>query len=211
MSEAGPPFDAGAFFASKQVELCDLLAPHLEANNLATLACVAHTFCAWPALAHRKCRLAPRHKFEVHGQIGDRVVMRRRRTIKLDVVMLEKYTSTSGRQWPRMVSPGLGVDLVNSFIDVDLVCERTGRAVEKLFADKMFKHDTRGKKDTHGYRWRPVSFQIRETLSSNHPSPGLFRLRTTARVARLDRPGYGTYEYFSRSFAVVNHNVLSKA
>lgn len=210
MSVVGPPFDVGQFFASKQVELCDLLAPHLEANDLATLACVARTFCAWPTLAHRRCRLAPRHKFEAHGHTGDRVVMRRRRTIKLDVVMLEKYMSTSGRRWPRMVSPGSGVDLANSLIDVDLVCERTGHAVEKLFANKMFKCDTRGKKDTHGYRWRPVGFQIRGTLSSNHPPPGLFRLRVTARVARLGRPGYGTYEHFSRCFAVVNHNVLQK-
>jgi len=209
MSGLAPPFDADAFFVSKQTELCDLLVPHLDANNLATLACVARTFRAWPTLAHRKCKLAPRHKFEVHGQIGDRVVMRRRRTIKLDVIVLEKYTSASGRQWPRMVSPGSGVDLANCFIDVDLVCERTGRAVEKLFVNKLFKHDTRGKKETHGYRWRPVNFQIRETLSSNHPSPGLFRLRATARVARLGRLGYGTYEHLSRCFAVVNHNVLS--
>ena len=205
MAGAAPPFDVGAFFASQQATLFDVLTPHLDAYDLAALARAARMFCAWPARANRKCKLVPRHKFGVHGHRDDEPIMLKRHSISLDMVMVEHYTC-GGRRRTRMVAPGAKVSLTHSSIDVDLVCDVTGRTVEKLYRHPMFKHHNQGKKATHGYRWRRVKFQIRETLSSDVPSPGLFRLRATARVARLGQPGcYGTYEYLSRRFAVVNH------
>ena len=110
MAGVAPPFDASAFCAIEQATLSDTLTPHLDAYDLAALACVARTFRAWPTLTHRKCRLAPRHKFEPHGYRDGQPVMLKKRLIKVDVLLLEKYTSASGRQWPRMVAPAAQVD-----------------------------------------------------------------------------------------------------
>lgn len=207
MAMAGvvPPFDAGAFFATEQATLSDTLTPHLDAYDLSALACVARTFRAWPTLTHRKCRLAPRHKFEPHGHRDGQPVMLKKRLIKVDVLVLEKYTSASGRQWPRMVAPAAQVDLANSMVDVELVSERTGEVVENLFHNKLFKYDSRGRKESHGYKWRPVKAYIHETLSADHPPPATFRLRTTAHVARLGRSDHCTYSHLSRPFGVFGH------
>ena len=205
MAGVAPPFDASAFCAIEQATLSDTLTPHLDAYDLAALACVARTFRAWPTLTHRKCRLAPRHKFEPHGYRDGQPVMLKKRLIKVDVLLLEKYTSASGRQWPRMVAPAAQVDLANSMVDVELVSERTGEVVENLFHDKLFKYSSRGKKESHGYRWRPVKAYIEETLSSDHPAPATFRLLTTAHVARLGRSDHYTYSHLSRPFCVFGH------
>ena len=204
-----PPFDVGQFFASNQVALCDLLAPHLNANDLGALACVARTFRACPAHAHRRCKLTPRHKFEFKGHLGAKPVMVAYREIKADMFMCERYTNTFGNRWRREVAPGAQVDLEDSLIDVDLVCERTEQAVEKLFHNKLFRRDTKQKK-AHVYKWRAIRFKINETLSSNHLSPCRFYLRTTARVARKTGKGYGTYVHESPPFYVVSPWAMPK-
>ena len=197
------PFDRGLFFAANQGPLCDNLAPHLSASDLATLARVARTFRAWPTLARRKCRLACRRKLEVHGYVDNAPVMKKKRCIEMHAVMLELFTDANGFQRRRLVSPSAQVDFAKSLVSVDLVCERTGVDVENLLRGYLFKHHSRGRKETHGYRWRKLRFKIAETLSSNHPSPGLFRLRTTASVARIDRSGHSAYVHYTRPFLVV--------
>ena len=161
---------------------------------------------AWPTLTHRKCRLALRHKFEPHGFRDGQPAMMKKRLIKMDVLVLEKYTSASGRQWPRMVAPAAMVDLANSMVDVELVSERTGEVVENVFHNKLFKYYSRGRKEGHGYRWRPVKAYIEETLSADHPPPATFRLRTTAHIARYGRSNHCIYTHFSRPFCVFGHS-----
>ena len=198
------PFDRDLFFAANQGPLCDNLTPLLSASDLATLAQVARTFRAWPVLSRRKCRLACRRKFQVHGYVDGAPVMKRRcYRIEMHMVVLELFTDANGSQRRRLVSPSAQVDFAKSLVSVDLVCVRTGRDVENLYHDHLFKYHSRGRKETHGYRWRKIHFKIAETLSSNHPSPGLFWLRTTARVARIDRSGYGLLVHSTRPFLVV--------
>lgn len=204
-----PPFDVAQFFASNQVALGDLLAPHLDASDLGALARVARAFCAWPALSRRRCRLAPRHKFAFKGHLGAKPVMVAYREIKADMFMSERYTNAFGNHWRREVAPAAQVDLEDSLIDVELVCERTEQTVERLFHDKLFRRDKKQTK-LRVYKWRTMRFKINETLSSNYLSPGRFFFRTTARVARKSGKGYGTYVHDSPPFYVVSPWAMPK-
>ncbi len=207
-----PPFSVGQFCAANPVELCELLAPHLDAYDLGALACVAHTFRAWPANSRRRCKLSTRHKFEFKGHLGAKPVMVAYREIKADMFMCERYTNSSGNHWRREVTPAARVDLENSVINVELVCARTGQAVETLFHDTLFqKSRTRSnKKNEQKYRWRTLRFKINETLSSNYPAPGRFFFRTTAHVARKAKMGYGAYVHDSPPFYVVSPWAMPK-
>jgi hypothetical protein len=210
---AMPPFSVGGFCATNPVELCELLVPHLDAYDLGALARVARTFRAWPANSRRRCRLGTRHKFEFK-HLGAKPVMVAYREIRMDLFVSERYTNATGNHWRREIAPAALVDLEDSLVDVELVCERTGRAVERLLEDKLFKkcraRPKKNQQPVQSYKWRTLRFKINETLSSNHPAPGRFFLRTTARVARLAGKDYGTYVHNSPPFYVVSPWAMPK-
>lgn len=208
-----PPFSVGAFCADNTVELCELLAPHLDAYDLAALTRVARTFCAWPTHSRRRCKLRPRAKFAFKGHLGAKPVMVAYREIKMDLFVCERYTNTFGNHRTRAVWPAKQVDLEGSLVDVELVCARTQQVVERLFHDTLFqKKRARSKKqkDEQCYQWRTLRFKIDETLSSNYPAPGQFYLRTTASVARKTGEGCGAYVHSSPLFYVVSPWAMPK-
>ena len=208
-----PPFSVGDFCADNTVELCELLAPHLDAYDLSALARVARTFRAWPATSHRRCKLRPRAKFAFRGHLGAKPVMVAYREIKMDPFVCERYTNTFGNHWTREVAPAAHVDLEGSLVDVELVCARTQQVVEQLFQDTLFqkkRERSKKQKDEQCYQWRTLRFKIYETLSSNYPAPGQFYFRTTASVARKTGEGYGTYVHSSPPFYVVSPWAMPK-
>jgi len=208
-----PPFSVGDFCAANPVELCELLAPHLDAYDLGALARVARTFRAWPAQSRRRCKLRPRAKFTFKGHLGAKPVMVAYREIKMDLFVCERYTNTFGNHWTRAVWPAKQVDLEGSLVDVELVCARTQQVVERLLQDTLFakkRQRSNKQKDEQCYQWRTLRFKIDETLSSNHPAPGQFYFCTTARVARKAGEGYGTYVHNSPPFHVVSPWAMPK-
>lgn len=192
------------------------LALWLSVNDLAVLAHVCRALRTWVVDSGKQCFLALQSRnaadppalapWKPHFLLNGIGAISKRHSI----ILQPRIYSCVGidAEGARIVvhpQPGLRVDFIKSTIDAFLVNDTTGKRGECLgsfpmfFAIKSTKNDSAPRYDT-----KRVHLKVKDTLSSKHAFPVMFKLQLTAHVRLHDTTIEREYVYTSERFFVVS-------
>jgi hypothetical protein len=204
--------------------LCQILAPRLDIELLATWAQVCRAFRSWPVDNGTECFLGVTpfwphnsdeddevptgtlHPWKPHFELNGQPAMSKKNCVILHPQIYSVVSEHhDGKREVMAVPWGNQVEESIARIDAWLVDAVTGEEVEYLGDDRLFRESKPPKGvPSPYYRLNKPSFRIKKTLSNHYAPPKMFKLKVMASITLEGERWWANYSYTSDRFYVVS-------